>query len=103
MNIFKWIGDIEQVYEELINKGKNVNLDDIEQYREQQRKEFENFLNKKNEIVKNALTTVSQEVKDESIKFRDKIEDAIKKIERDFQKNIQNLQKLIITEAGLDF
>ena len=103
MDIFNWIGDIEQVYEELINKAKNFNLDDIEQYREQQRKEFENFLNKKNEIVKNALTLVSQEVKDESIKFRDKIEEAIKKIERDFQKNIQNLQKLIITEAGLDF
>ncbi|MFX0002035.1 MAG: hypothetical protein ACFE9C_01210 [Candidatus Hodarchaeota archaeon] len=103
MDIFKWVNDIEKVYEDLINNAKDFNLNDIEQFREMQRKEFENFINKKNEIINIALLKLSQDLESESKKFSDKIDKAIKKIEKDFQKNIPNLQKLIIIEAGLDF
>ena len=103
MDVFKLVNDIEKVYEDLINNAKNFNLNDIERYREMQRKEFENFINKKNEIINKALLKLSQDLESESKKFSDKIDKAIKKIEKDFQKNIPNLQKLIIIEAGLDF
>lgn len=103
MDIFKWVNDIENVYEDLINNAKDFNLNDIEGFREEQRKEFENFINKKNEIINNALLRLSQDVKSEVKMFRDKIDRAIKKIEKQFQKNIPNLQKSIIIEAGLDF
>jgi len=103
MDIFKWIKDIEQVYDDLINNAKDVNLNDIEQFREEQRKEFENFLSKKNELVNFALIKLSKDVDSEIKIFTDDMDKAIKKIEKEFQKNIQNLQNLIITEAGLDF
>ena len=67
------------------------------------KKELENFLSKKNELVNNALIKLTKEVDSEINMYRDKIDTAIKKIENEFEKNIQNLQKLIITEAGLDF
>lgn len=103
MDIFKWIKDVENVYEELINSAKNVNLNDIEQFREIQRKEFEDYLRKKNDLVNNALITLSKDVDSETKIFRDKMDTAIKKIEKQFQNSIQNLNKLIISEAGLDF
>lgn len=103
MDIFKWIKDIENVYEELINSAKNVNLNDIEQFREIQRNEFEDYLRKKNDLVNNALITLSKDVGSETKIFRDKMDIAIKKIEKQFQNSIQNLNKLIISEARLDF
>lgn len=103
MDVFKWIKDIEDVYEDLINKAKDVNLKDIEDFRELQRKTFENFLSKKNELVNNAFFKLTSDVDSEIKMFRDKMNTAIKKIEHEFENNIQNLQKLIITEAELDF
>jgi hypothetical protein len=103
MDIFKWIKDIEKVYEELINNAKNVNLNDIEEFRESQRKEFEDYIRKKNDLVKFALITLSQDVDSEIKTFRDKMDIAIKRIEKEFQNSIQNLNELIISEAGLDF
>ncbi|MFX0104223.1 MAG: hypothetical protein ACFE75_01875 [Candidatus Hodarchaeota archaeon] len=103
MDIFKWIKDIEKVYEELINNAKSVNLNDIEEFREIQRKEFEDYIRKKNDLVRNALVTLSEDVDSEIIIFREKMDIAIKKIEKEFQNSTQNLNKLIISEAGLDF
>ncbi len=103
MDIFKWIKDIENVYEELINNAKNVNLNDIEEFRETQRKEFEEYVRKKNDLVKNALITLSIDTDLEINVFQDKIDKAIKNIEKEFQSSIQNLNKLIISEAGLEF
>ncbi len=103
MDIFKWIKDIENVYDELINNAKTVNLNDIEEFRESQRKKFEDYVKKKNELVKNALTTLSQDVDSEINVFNKKIDKAIKNIENEFQKSVQGLNKLIIAEAGLDF
>jgi hypothetical protein len=103
MDIFKWINDIENVYEELIDNAKTVNLNDIEEFRENQRKKFEDYLKKKNDLIRNALITLSQDVDSEIKIFREKINVAIKNIEIDFGNSIQDLNKLIITEAGLDF
>jgi hypothetical protein len=103
MNIFEWIKDIEQVYDDLINNAKEINLNDIEKFREEQRIEFEKFLDKKNELVNNALINLSKDVDSQIKVFRETMDKAINKIEKKFKKNIQNLQKLIITETGLDF
>jgi hypothetical protein len=103
MEIFKWIKDIEKVYEELIDNAKTVNLNDIEEFRESQRKKFEDYLKEKNDLIRNALITLSQDVDSEINVFREKIDMALKNIEIEFENNIQDLNKLIITEAGLDF
>ena len=103
MDIFKWIRDIEKVYEELIETAKTVNLNDIEEFRESQRMKFEDYVKKKNDLVRNAIITLSQDVDTEIKIFGEKIDIAIKNIEKEFQNNVQDLNKLIITEAGLDF
>ena len=103
MDIFKWIRDIENVYEELIETAKTVNLNDIEEFRESQRMKFEDYVKKKNDLVRNAIITLSQDVDSEIKIFGEKIDIAIKNIEKEFQNNVQDINKLIITEAGLDF
>jgi hypothetical protein len=103
MEIFKWIKDIEKIYKDLINNAKSVNLKDIEEFRELQKREFENFLSQKNQLVNNNLLSLSKDAESEVKIFRDKIDVAISNIETKFQQDIQNLQNLIIKETGLDF
>ncbi|MFX0021546.1 MAG: hypothetical protein ACFE9S_04420 [Candidatus Hermodarchaeota archaeon] len=103
MDIFKWIKEIENVYHELIDNAKTINLNDIEEFRENQRNKFEEYLKKKNDLVRNALVTLSQDVDSEIKVFNEKIDNALKNIEMNFQNNIQDLNKLIINELGLDF
>ncbi len=103
MNLFEWIKDIEKLYENLINNAKDINLKDIEAFRDQQRKKFEDFLEKKNELVNNALIKLTIDSDAKSKEFEDQMDDALKKIEVQFQKEIGNLHKLIIDEVGLDF
>lgn len=103
MDLFEWIRDIQKVYEDLVNNAKNINLKEIEEYREEQDKKFETFLTKINVLVKTALGNLAVDIDDKTNTFEKNQNHAIKNIEVEFQKNIGNLEKLIIEEAGLDF
>jgi hypothetical protein len=103
MDVFDWIKDIERLYENLINNAKDINLKDIEEFREQQRKQFETFLERKNELVNEALITLAMSGDTQNKEFGDQIDKALKKIEVQFQEEIANLHKIIIDEMGLDF
>ncbi|MHA1932090.1 MAG: hypothetical protein ACW96X_06095 [Promethearchaeota archaeon] len=103
MDLFEWIKDIERLYEDLINNAKDINLKDIEDFRDQQRKQFEAFIERKNDLVNDALITLTTSGDSQINEFGDQIDNAIKKIEVQFQKEIENLHKIIIDEMGLDF
>ena len=103
MDIFKNLNDIEKIYEELINNAKNLNLKDIEEFRENQQRIFEAYIGEKNDLVNNTLITLAKEVNFKIGNFEEKLDEAINKIELQFQKSIGNLQKLIIDKAGFDF
>lgn len=103
MNLFEWIKDIENLYENLINNAKDINLKEIEKFRDQQRKKFEDFLEKKNELINNALIKLATDSNAKTKEFEDQMDVALKNIELLFQKEIGNLNKLIIDEVGLDF
>jgi predicted DNA-binding transcriptional regulator len=103
MDVFEWVKDIEELYENLINNAKDINLKDIEEFREQQRTQFESFLEKKNELVNNALISLTTSGDTQIKEFEAQIDKAIEKIEVQFQEEISNLHKLIIDEMGLDF
>lgn len=103
MDIFENLKDIEKVYEDLINNAKKLNLKDIEDFRSDQDKKFEQFIKKKNELVNTTLGNLAIEVDGEIKTFEKQLNNAIKKIEMHFQKNIGKLHKLIIEEVGLDF
>jgi len=103
MEVFEWVRDIERVYEELINKAKNTNLKDIEEFRQEQAEKFDTFIIKINVLVKTAIGNLTVALDQETNSYEKDLDNAIKKIEADFKKNIKNLQKLIIEEVGLDF
>jgi len=103
MDLFEWIKDIEKVYEDLINNAKEINLNDIEEFRDQYRKRLEFFIDEKNELINNALINLSIEVDKETKVFEEQMDNALKHIKNQFQKEIKNLQELIIVEVGLDF
>ena len=103
MDLFEWLKDIEKVYEDLMNSAKSINLDDIEEFRDQQRMYFEYYFEEKNELVNNVLSKLAIDLDKEKKIFDDQIDEAIKKIAIQFDKEKDNLQELIIEEAGLDF
>ena len=103
MDFFEWVNDIEKVYEDLIGNAKKLNLNEIEEYRKEQDEKFDDFITKINVLVNTALgnLTVDSEIKTNT--FEKKVDKAIQNIETEFKKNLENLQKLIIEEVGLDF
>ncbi len=103
MEVFDWLKEIEKVYEDLINNSKVINLKDIEEFREQHRKRFEFFLEEKNELVNKAIMIIASDINKETKLFENQIDTALNHIKTEFQKEIENLHKLIIEEIGLDF
>lgn len=103
MDLFEWIRDIEKIYEDLINNSKVINLQDIEEFREQHGKRLEYFLEEKNELIHKAIATLANDVNKETKVFENQMDTALNHIKTEFQKEIENLHKLIIEEVGLDF
>ena len=103
MDFFEWVKDIERVYEGLIHNAKKLNLNEIEEYRKEQDEKFDDVITKINVLVNTALgnLTVDSDIKTNT--FEKKLDKAIQNIETEFKKNLENLQKLIIEEVGLDF
>ncbi|NVM34872.1 MAG: hypothetical protein HWN81_04705 [Candidatus Lokiarchaeota archaeon] len=103
MHLFEWIRDIQTVYENLISNAKNINLKEIETFREDQDKKFDIFISKINVLVNTALGNLAVDIDGKTNIFEKKLNNALKNIELEFQKNIEDLEKLIIEEVGLDF
>ncbi len=103
MDVFENLKDIENIYEDLIKNAKDLNLNDIEEFRKDQIKEFESLVAIRNELVNQALGNLTLEVNNKTIKFEERLKDAISKIELDFKNSIMKLQNLIIEKAGIDF
>lgn len=103
MDLFGWIRDIQNIYENLVNNAKNINLNQIKDFREEQDKKFETFLNKINVLVKTALGNLAVDIDAKTNVFEKDLNHAIKNIDVEFKKNMPKLEKLIIKEVGLDF
>lgn len=103
MDIFESIKDIEKIYEHLIDDAKKFNLKAIEDFRNEQNENFDKFIGKINVLVNTAIGNLTIDVEEKKITFEKHLQDAIKNIEAEFQKNIGNLHKLIIKEIGIDF
>jgi hypothetical protein len=103
MDLFEWVKDIENVYEDLIQNAKKLNLDEIEEYREEQTGKFEDFVTKINVLVKTAIGNLTVDIDAKTNTFDKELGDALRNIEVEFQKKIKNLKKIIIEEIGFNF
>ena len=103
MEIFKWVKDIEKVYDDLIEKAKNENLEELREFRENQEGIMEELLSKKQEILSLAFKNLSIEVNKEIENFDKKLEKLIKNIEKNYQKNKDLIKKSVLQQIGFDF
>ncbi len=103
MDIFEWIDEIQKVYDELIENSKNVNLKEIENFRQEQDTKFENFVTTINVLVNTALGNLAVAIDTQTNTFEKNLDKSLKNIEVGFKKNIPKLQKVIIKELGIDF
>ncbi|MFX1322839.1 MAG: hypothetical protein ACFFAQ_14475 [Promethearchaeota archaeon] len=103
MELFKWLKEIEQVYQELIENAKKESLVQIQLLEEQQKKDLEILLKEKKGFVNSTLTDLSNEVKNYLDNLKIKNSEIIKKIELNYKKNKDKLIQSIKEKLGYDF
>jgi len=103
MEIFKWVEEIEKIYDDLIEKSKKESLEDIRKARTAQEKEMENTIYKNQEIINEALAKVSKEVSNNSENFEEQLKNLCNKIEKYYQENKEGLSSLLFEKLGFDF
>jgi len=103
MDIFKWVKDIEQLYEDLIETTKKENFVEIQNLRNQKENQLDKTLAEKQKFMSSALKILSEEINNEIKILEQNLDVAIKNVEIDFQKKRASLEKSIIEKFGFDF
>ncbi len=103
MEIFKWVEEIEKIYNDLIEKAKKGSLEEIRKARSSQEKEMENITYKNQEIINEALAKVSKEVSANSENFEERLKNLCNKIEKYYQENKEGLSSSLFEKLGFDF
>jgi len=103
MEVFKWVEEIENIYDELIEKAKSESLVEIQELKAQLEKDVDNEVQKTREMINIALQTTSKEVANENKNFDEKIKNLCDKIEKSFQLNKEKLMISIVKRLGFDF
>jgi len=103
MEIFKWVEEIEKIYDDLIEKAKDESLGAIKKVQSSQAKVMEEMIYKNQENLNNALTEVSKEVKGKSEEFQVLLKDLCVKIERYYLENKKGLTNLLFEKIGFEF
>ena len=103
MEIFKWVEEIEKIYDDLIEKAKEGSLKDIRKARTSQEKDMEKIIYKNQEIINDASAKVSKEVSEKSKNFEELVKNLCNKIERDYRNNKEGLTSLLFEKLGFDF
>ena len=75
MEIFKWVKDIERIYDNLIENAKKENLEELREFRENQEEIMEKLLSKRQEILSLAFKNLSIEVNKEIGNFDKRMEE----------------------------
>jgi F0F1-type ATP synthase membrane subunit b/b' len=103
MEIFKWVEEIEKIYDDLIEKAKKESLNEIQKARASQEKEMEKLIRNNQEIINDALAKVNHEVNEKSRNFEELITNLCSKIEKYYQKNKTGLTSILFEKLGFDF
>ena len=103
MEIFEWTKEIENIYKDLIDKAKNLNLTELEDLRMEQEKDMEKRIEHNNKIVESALNSQLLTLNDENSYIAKNIEDFKNKMDNQYQSSKKALFKLLIKDIGFDF
>ena len=103
MALFKWLSDIEKVYETLINEAKEESITEIQSLIDKEKKDVETILKKEQESFDLLLKGFSKEVKGYLENFEKRDNEEIKKIEATYQNNKNKLIEISLEKLGYDF
>lgn len=103
IDIFKWTEDMEKIYEDLIEKGKKENLDEIQKVRTEQENLLERKIESYRDTVDFTLKSLIKSLESEDQTILVEIDNLIKKIEKKYRENKDNLIKLLIKNLRFDF
>lgn len=102
MEIFKWAKDLEKIYVELIEKSKKENLEEIQSFRIDQEKNLADSFQNRQNLVKNVLQPLSEDIEKELSLFTDKISKNIDIIVKNYEAAKLQIIKNVIQQLGLD-
>ena len=103
MEIFNWVKEIEDIYENLIDKSKKENLAEINDLRSIQEKFLDEKIKEKQEFVKSASNANAKDIDDANNLLKEDLKNILKKIEVNYQEKKEKLIQLIIEKLGFDF
>ncbi|MCJ7647651.1 MAG: hypothetical protein MUP85_03460 [Candidatus Lokiarchaeota archaeon] len=102
MEIFKWAKDIEKICIDLIEKNKKENLEEIQSFRTEQENNLADSVQKRQNLVKGVLQTLSDDIEKEISLFKDKISIDIGTIVNNYEVAKPHIIEKGIQQLGLD-
>jgi len=103
MKIFDWAKDLEEVYQQLIEKARNENTIEVQVFKENQEKLLKQLLKKNHELVNLSLESLSEDVTSGIRSYEAQFDKALKIIEEEYQKKKSELIDEIILKLGFNF
>jgi hypothetical protein len=103
MKIFEWAQDIEKVYQQLIEKARQENASEVQVFKEEQEKVLKELLKKNHDLVNLSLESLSEDVTSGIRSYETQFDEALKSIEKDYQKKKSELIEEIISKLGFNF
>ncbi|MBY9020045.1 MAG: hypothetical protein KGD67_03235 [Candidatus Lokiarchaeota archaeon] len=103
MEIFKWVEEIEKIYDDLIERAKNESLEEIKKVQSSQAKVLEEMIYKRQESLNNVLAKITNDVGEKSKEFEVSLKDLCANIEHYYIENKKELTNSLLEKLGFDF
>ncbi|MGQ4873387.1 MAG: hypothetical protein ACP6IY_04855 [Promethearchaeia archaeon] len=103
MDFFEWALEIEEIYENIINKAKQQNIEEIKNFTKEIENEIENKLEKKQKLVQDILKVLVKEIDHLSNAFDKDISFVLDELKTRYEQNKIELIKNILKEIGIEF
>jgi len=103
MKIFDWANDLEKVYQQLIEKARQENTLEIQDFKEHQENALKELLKKNHDLVNLSLESLSEDVTSGIRSYEAQFDESLKSIEKEYQKKKSELINEIILKLGFNF
>jgi len=103
MSIFNWVKDIEETYDELIEKAQKENKSELNNLKEQEETNLKQTLDKKRNFIERVLNELKQDIDFRISNFKQKINKEIEKTEKDYKSIQDQIIKQVLSDIGVDF
>lgn len=103
MEILEWVKEVEEIYENLVSKAKTINSSKIKGLKEEQQKLLKDLIEKKQNYTNSIIKELTAELDEEQVAFEAKIDDAIDRVQKNYNNNKNKLLNTILNKFELEF